>query len=112
MDKKRIQKLKEKLLDLKEEILKVIQAQEEKTLSRDVVDEIDHATEMINEMMGSTLNSNQRTNLKMINEALKRIDQGEYGICQACSKEISLKRIEALPFAVYCVKCREQFENM
>jgi DnaK suppressor protein len=56
------------------------------------------------------LNRNKATTdqLKQINEALQRINDGTYGICGECEKPISPKRLQAVPWAKYCVQCQEQ----
>jgi DnaK suppressor protein len=46
--------------------------------------------------------------LREISDALVRIDQGTYGVCLECEEPISAKRLEALPWARYCVSCQEQ----
>jgi DnaK suppressor protein len=46
--------------------------------------------------------------LREISDALIRIDQGTYGVCLECDEPISAKRLEALPWARYCVSCQEQ----
>lgn len=49
---------------------------------------------------------------RAIQSALRRIEEGEYGICMECDEPISPKRLEAIPWAVYCVKCQEQLERL
>jgi DnaK suppressor protein len=46
-----------------------------------------------------------------VEEALVRLDAGEYGRCFACAAEISATRLRALPFAVRCTKCEERREH-
>jgi DnaK suppressor protein len=46
--------------------------------------------------------------LREISDALIRIDQGNYGVCLECEEPISAKRLEALPWARYCVSCQER----
>lgn len=46
-----------------------------------------------------------------IDEAIKRIDAGTYGICDNCSKKIPKGRLEALPYVNTCVKCQEMIEK-
>ena len=46
--------------------------------------------------------------LKAINEALQRINEGTYGVCAECEKPISPKRLQAVPWAKFCVPCQEQ----
>ena len=48
---------------------------------------------------------------KNVIQALERIRQGTYGECQSCGGEIEPKRLEALPFARYCIKCQEETER-
>jgi DnaK suppressor protein len=45
--------------------------------------------------------------LRQIEEALRRLDKGEYGICANCEEEIGPKRLRALPWAQFCLKCQE-----
>ena len=56
------------------------------------------------------LNRNAATaqQLRQIKEALARLDEGTYGICAECDKPISSKRLQAVPWAKYCVPCQEQ----
>jgi len=46
--------------------------------------------------------------LREVSGALHRIDTGQYGVCMECEEPISAKRLEALPWAKYCVKCQEE----
>lgn len=52
-----------------------------------------------------------RQRLRLVEEALQRIEEGEYGYCLNCGQPISPKRLEALPWARYCVKCQELKER-
>ena len=45
--------------------------------------------------------------LREVNDALLRIDRGTYGVCAECEEPISAKRLDALPWARYCVTCQE-----
>jgi DnaK suppressor protein len=49
--------------------------------------------------------------LREISDALVRIEQGTYGVCLECEEPISAKRLEALPWARYCVTCQEQIAS-
>ncbi len=53
----------------------------------------------------------ERRLLKMVNEALERLDQGTYGHCAACDDEINPRRLEAVPWARYCLHCQERLEG-
>ena len=50
--------------------------------------------------------------LKDIDEALERLDEGTYGICVDCGREISEKRLEAVSFTQYCMECQREKERL
>lgn len=50
----------------------------------------------------------RRQELENIERALVRIRTGEYGACRGCKNKIDPRRLEALPFAIHCVKCQEK----
>ena len=50
--------------------------------------------------------------VEMIDEALQRLEDSEYGICLDCGEQIPRKRLEAKPYAKYCVKCKSRREQM
>ena len=66
----------------------------------DIQDDIEFA---LIQMKSETLNK--------INDALKRLEQGDYGNCFECDEEIAEKRLRALPFAVRCKDCEEARET-
>ena len=57
------------------------------------------------------LNDREREKLHAIDEALKRIKDKTYGICESCEGEIQLGRLKVLPFTRLCVKCQEETEK-
>ena len=54
--------------------------------------------------------SNEQEFLYKIEEALRAIDKGTYGHCEACDKVIKETRLKALPFAKLCISCQEKLE--
>ena len=58
------------------------------------------------------LRENARIIRSNIDKAYKKIDDGVYGICENCGKDIPLERLEAIPYAVLCIKCKEQEEDL
>ena len=52
-----------------------------------------------------------RQMLKTLTQALERIRQGSFGKCAACGGDVEPKRLEAIPWARYCVKCQEAREQ-
>jgi RNA polymerase-binding transcription factor DksA len=49
--------------------------------------------------------------LEEIDEALDRLSRGNYGICERCCEEITEERLEAVPYARYCLKCKSELEG-
>jgi RNA polymerase-binding transcription factor DksA len=57
------------------------------------------------------LGNSARTEIEMIKQAITRIDNGQYGICQVCNEPISKERLEALPYSNMCIKCANKAER-
>ena len=57
-------------------------------------------------------NSLEKSLLREVEEALLRVREGVYGICQECEEPISPKRLQALPWAKFCVRCQEMLGVM
>ncbi len=53
----------------------------------------------------------ERKLIAKVKEALKRIDEGTYGICEVCGEDISEKRLEARPVTTYCIECKKEEEE-
>ncbi len=49
--------------------------------------------------------------LKKIDDAMARIENGTFGICEICEEEISVKRLEARPVTTMCIRCKEEQEK-
>jgi DnaK suppressor protein len=54
-----------------------------------------------------TFEAESLARIEMIEDALARLDAGTYGTCQRCSRKIARGRLDALPFAAYCIDCQE-----
>src|SRR3972149_1780563 len=54
----------------------------------------------------------ERKLITKIKEALKRIDDGAYGVCELCGEEISEKRLEARPVTTCCIECKKEEEEL
>jgi DnaK suppressor protein len=57
------------------------------------------------------LSSTANGELGLVQDALKRIEKGTYGKCVECAEEISLARLEAVPWAPYCLKDQQEHEQ-
>jgi DnaK suppressor protein len=55
--------------------------------------------------------ANLLRDLKLVKEAQRRIETGEFGSCMQCKEEISAKRLAVVPWAKYCVSCQERADT-
>ena len=77
----------------------------------EVLDAVESAEADIQEDLEFALVQMKSETLNKINDALGRLEQGNYGNCFDCGDEIAEKRLRALPFAVRCKDCEEAREN-
>ena len=57
------------------------------------------------------LSSSERKQIKLIDDALKRIKENNYGKCQMCGKDVGMKRLSVVPWTPYCIQCQEKAEE-
>lgn len=74
-------------------------------------DPVDLAVQNYSKNVLLAVSENDSRQLQMIDEALGRIEDEEYGTCQNCSNEIQPKRLQAIPWARYCLNCQELVER-
>jgi DnaK suppressor protein len=72
----------------------------------------DQASSERDRELGLLLGDREREKIHSIDEALLRIDEGEYGICEECDEDIPLGRLKAMPFTRHCVKCKSDLEKL
>ncbi len=114
MDKKTLARYRKVLLEEKERILnnsKKTMDQELNISQDDLPDEADLAATEINQNLVFKLRDRERQLLSKINEALNRMDEGQFGTCVDCEEPIEPKRLEARPVSTLCLKCKEQQEH-
>ena len=75
-------------------------------------DNEDVATDFLETQQEQSIMVNQQALLTLVNNALQRLENGTYGLCQQCGEAIAPKRLEALPWAERCVRCEEQLEQV
>lgn len=71
----------------------------------------DMATDNFDREFNLDLASSEQQLLNQIDEALHKMDEGRYGICEICSKPIAQKRLLAVPYARFCIKCQSEEEK-
>ena len=111
MNQENLTTFKERLERLKNEILLLIQDEDDSTVTREALDDIDQTSDMLAREMGSMMSKNHKNNLMKVEQALKRIKEKNYGKCMECSTDIPVARLQVLPFAELCVRCQEEQEQ-
>ena len=71
----------------------------------------DTATVTFDRELDYTLEENAESVLTAIDAALRRIEEGTYGRCQRCGRQIAPERLEALPYAELCIDCKREVER-
>lgn len=110
---KKLTKHKKNLLDKKNDLLRRITAAKESGESSGEVvhgDYIDQANFTQDREITYVLGDRDRQELKAIEAALVRIEEGTYGVCERCSEEIDSRRLEVLPYARFCRNCQTKME--
>lgn len=114
MDEEQLEAAKQRLLQMREEVLeeseKAYAASQE--LGKDGVPDIgDMSSNSYNQEVLMNLSETQRGRVRDIDAALERMDQGVYGLCARCEEEIPSRRMEVRPFSRYCVECKTEVEK-
>lgn len=74
-------------------------------------DSEEQAIELENDQVLDALDGQIRAEMKQIEKTLARMDQGRYGECEDCGKNITVKRLEALPHSTRCIDCEKNFNK-
>lgn len=77
----------------------------------DIMDPADQAVMSYQRELMFSRGTNERTHLSLIRLALERLNDGSYGECLMCGDAIGSKRLEAVPWTPYCIRCQEKVEN-
>jgi DnaK suppressor protein len=77
----------------------------------DLADEMDLASSEYLQSFQFRLRGRERTFLSKIDKALKKLNDGTFGVCEECGEEIQTKRLEARPETNLCIKCKEEQER-
>lgn len=114
LTRKEKQAYRKKLLEMKEKIVRKLSQfyNESKEVETDIAqDMVDKAESSYTKEFLLSLSDAERQQLALIDEALRRLEKGEFGVCQMCGKPIGKKRLAALPGTPYCIHCQQKKEE-
>ncbi|HZU30539.1 MAG TPA: TraR/DksA family transcriptional regulator [Candidatus Angelobacter sp.] len=114
MDKKKLETFKKKLEERQQSLRKAVSRTEEdgRIADQDPAQDIaDRAASSYTKEFLFSQSNNDRQLLQMVETALQRIREGEFGECVNCGNEINAKRLEAVPWTRYCIACQEKLEK-
>ncbi len=114
MDKRKIKTYRDKLLGRREALFRQVSEAEMSSRERDAEatqDPADMAANAYAKELLISMSGNDRRLLTMIDEALARVEIGEYGNCINCGELVQEKRLEAVPWARYCLRCQDLQER-
>ena len=114
MDKKRKKMYRDKLLARREGLFRQVVEAEKSSRERDAEatqDPADLAANAYARELSVSMSDNDRRLLALIDEALARIETGDYGECQHCGEPVQEKRLDAVPWARHCLRCQDLQER-
>jgi DnaK suppressor protein len=109
------ERFKKRLLQAREEIIgqmKLRNGSAQEIGQNGIQDIGDESVTIYNRHLLMSLSENERAKLFEVDEALDRIENGSFGICEECDEPIAVKRLEAIPNARYCIRCKEELEKI
>ena len=115
MNKVQLKKFKSLLTDKRDEIVKKAKQtlEEDMTLdANDLPDEMDLASSEYLQSFTFRLRGREKVFLDKIEKALRKIEDGSFGVCEECGEEINVKRLEARPETTLCIRCKEDQERV
>jgi DnaK suppressor protein len=98
------------LSELEEETLRPVGSEPSGGISHVPIHLADPASDEYAEEVNLGLLENEEQLLSEVNDALDRIKRGTFGRCENCGREISRARLEALPYARYCIRCAKELQ--
>ena len=114
MSKKFLNQLRDQLKDRRHHLLKEVKLRLREFRDSGgyrLTDTADIASNLIEEEIVMSIAQGEAREIEEIDNALKKIKKGKYGICECCGKKINNQRLMAIPFVNLCVKCKEAEER-
>jgi DnaK suppressor protein len=114
MDKRKMKSYRDRLLARREGLFRQVTEAEMSSRERDLEatqDPADMAANAYTKELLISMSANDRGMLALIDEALLRAEAGTFGECVNCGEPMQEKRLEAVPWARYCLKCQDLQER-
>ncbi|MDI6782535.1 MAG: TraR/DksA family transcriptional regulator [bacterium] len=109
--RKELQSFYDRLIKERDRIVQGLTAGFSEIATSELPDWVDLASASHERELSIILNGNNEDTLDRIDEALRLIEEGTFGICQECKKSINKERLTVVPFARFCVSCQEKREK-
>src|SRR5208337_5547233 len=112
--KKFLAKVQEHLTEMKVKLLSEMESElkaERESNKDEGLDTYDLASEERDREINFILSNRERMKIKQIDDALERLEEGAYGVCESCGLEIGEERLEAMPFSRLCRDCQQDQER-
>jgi DnaK suppressor protein len=106
--------MKDVLIRMRDDLIRDISRRVKETsknINEDIGDSVDTCFQERSREFELLLSKREKEKLRLIEEALEKIDEGTYGICEECGGKIPRGRLKVMPFAKYCVDCKEMIER-
>lgn len=106
--------IKDMLLKMREDLVKEIARRSRASAegsTPDIGDILDSVSEERTRELAMILTDREKRKLKQIDDALDRIEDDTYGLCEECGVKIPKQRLKVMPFARFCVDCQEKSER-
>ena len=112
MNELNVEKFKEKLIAERDVLIARMSNKDDLSVDdSETPDPVDLAVRNYSKNVMLAVSEGKSRQLTLVNEALERIEDEEYGICQNCEQDIIEKRLNAVPWARYCLDCQELQEQ-
>lgn len=111
MSKLNLKEIEKKLVAEREQLIRKLNSNDLSIDDSETPDPVDLAVRNYSKNVMLAVSENDSRQLALIDEALFRIKDDEYGTCQNCEKDINPKRLNAIPWARYCLECQELVEQ-
>lgn len=112
--KKFLTDLRQNLLEMKNKLVTEIDSElkaEREGNKDEGMDTYDLASEERDREINFILSDRERVKIKQIDDALVRLEDGSYGVCESCGLEVAEERLEAMPFTRLCRDCQQDMER-